>query len=47
VFLKFDVPFRQLAVRLATLEIDGNLIRRDLTPAQRAKLIAKRSAAYL
>lgn len=46
-FLKFDVPFRQLAVRLATLEIDGNLIRRDLTPAQRAKLIAKRRAAYL
>jgi hypothetical protein len=46
VFLKFGVPFRQLAVRLATLEIDENLIRRDLTPAQRAKLIAKRKAAY-
>ncbi|MGY3588024.1 ParB/RepB/Spo0J family partition protein [Bradyrhizobium sp. USDA 4350] len=31
----------------ATLtEIDENLIRRDLTPAQRAKLIAKRKAAY-
>ncbi|MGY8633576.1 hypothetical protein RAD15_13955 [Bradyrhizobium sp. 14AA] len=29
-----------------TLEIDENLIRRDLTPAQRAKLIAKRKAAY-
>jgi ParB family chromosome partitioning protein len=31
----------------ATLaEIDENLIRRDLTPAQRAKLIAQRKAAY-
>jgi hypothetical protein len=27
-------------------EIDENLIRRDLTPAQRAKLVAKREAAY-
>lgn len=26
--------------------ISENLIRRDLTPAQRAKLIAKRKAAY-
>lgn len=27
-------------------EVDENLIRRDLTAAQRAKLIAKRKAAY-
>ncbi|SHK69870.1 hypothetical protein SAMN05444321_0380 [Bradyrhizobium lablabi] len=27
-------------------EIDENLIRRDLTPSQRAKLVAKRKAAY-
>lgn len=27
-------------------EIDENLIRRDLTPAQRTKLTAKRKAAY-
>ncbi|MEH2482030.1 hypothetical protein V1282_005387 [Nitrobacteraceae bacterium AZCC 2146] len=27
-------------------EIDENLIRRDLTPAQRAKLVSKRKAAY-
>lgn len=30
----------------APSEIDENLIRRDLTPAQRARLIAKRKAAY-
>jgi hypothetical protein len=27
-------------------EIDENLIRRDLTPVQKAKLIAKRKAVY-
>jgi len=30
----------------ALAEIDENLIRRDLTAAQRAKLVAKRKAAY-
>jgi ParB-like nuclease family protein len=30
----------------ALAEIDENLIRRDLSPAQRAKLIGKRKAAY-
>lgn len=30
----------------ALAEIDKNLIRRDLTPAQRAKLVSKRKAAY-
>lgn len=45
-FLKFGVPSQRSAVGLVTLEIDENLIRRDLTPAQRAKLIAKRKAAY-
>jgi hypothetical protein len=30
----------------ALAEIDENLIRRDLTPAQRAKLVSKRKAAY-
>jgi len=35
------------AAQIPTLtEIDENLIRRDLTAAQRAKLIAKRKAAY-
>ena len=43
---KFGVAFQQLAVRLATLEIAENLIRRDVTSAQRAKLIAKRKTAY-
>jgi hypothetical protein len=35
-----------LGARAALTEIDENLIRRDLTPAQRAKLVAKRKAAY-
>ena len=30
----------------ALAEIDENLIRRDLTAAQRAKLVARRKAAY-
>ena len=30
----------------ALTQIEENLIRRDLTPAQHAKLIAKRKAAY-
>jgi ParB family chromosome partitioning protein len=30
----------------ALAEIDENLIGRDLTPAQRAKLVAKRKAVY-
>jgi ParB family chromosome partitioning protein len=30
----------------ALAEIDENLVRRDLTAAQRAKLVAKRKAAY-
>jgi len=34
------------AARRALAEIDENLIRRDLTPAQRAKLIAQRKGAY-
>lgn len=45
-FLKFGVHSQRSAVGPVTLEIDENLIRRDLTPAQRAKLIAKRKAAY-
>lgn len=35
-----------MGARAALTEIDENLIRRDLTPAQRAKLVAKRKAAY-
>lgn len=30
----------------ALAEIDENLIRRELTDSQRAKLVAKRKAAY-
>lgn len=40
------MPSQRSAVGLATLEIDENLIRRDLTPPRRAKLVAKRKAAY-
>jgi hypothetical protein len=41
-----DVERRRAARKRLERSGCSNLIRRDLTPAQRAKLIAKRKAAY-